>query len=76
MKINEIVQEDKPLDPVPIQKEVAVKKPPVLERTASKNIVKELVKTCEEMRKGRLKEGQKKKVKTVIYIYSIKCSDI
>ena len=46
------MQENKPVNPVPIQKEEEVRKPPVPKQP----IVKEVVKTFEEMRKDRLKE--------------------
>ena len=56
IKINENVQEDKPVNPVPIQKEEEVRKPPVQQQNTKPPIVKEVVKTFEEMRKDRLKE--------------------
>ena len=56
IKINENVQEDKPPSPVPVQKVVKDKQPPVEQVQTPKQIVKEVVKTFEEMRKDRLKE--------------------
>ena len=50
------MQENKPPDPVPIQKAEEERKPPVPQAQPPKQIVKEVVKTFEEMRKDRLKE--------------------
>ena len=56
IKINEIVQEDKPPSPVPIQKVVKDNTLSVLQQHTKPPIVKEVVKTYEEMRKDKMKE--------------------
>ena len=69
IKINENVQENKPPDPVPIQKEEEVRKPPVPQAQPPKQIVKEVVKTFEEMRKDRLKERLKQREERNINLF-------
>ena len=60
IKINENTQEEAPPNPVPIQK-VAKDKPQHLQRTQPpKTVVKDVVKTFEEMRKERLSERLKR----------------
>ena len=54
IKINEIVQEDTPPSPEPIQKVREVKQSIVIQKPPPKTVVKEVVKTFEEMRKERL----------------------
>jgi len=56
IKINENVQEEKTPDSVPIQKVIKDTPQPVLRQHTKAPIVKEVVKTYEEMRKERLKE--------------------
>ena len=69
IKINENVQEYKSPDPVPVQKEEAVLKPPVPQAQPPKQIVKEVVKTFEEMRKDRLKERLKQREERNINLF-------
>ena len=61
MIINENIQEYKQPDPTPIQKVEEVKQLPVSRPQPPKTIVKEVVKSYEEMRKDRLKERLKQR---------------
>ena len=63
------VQEDKPASPVPVQKVVKDKQPPVPQAQPPKQIVKEVVKTFEEMRKDRLKERLKQREERNINLF-------
>ena len=54
IKINEVVQEDTPPSHEPVQKVKEVKKPIEPKPQPPKTIVKEVVKTFEELRKERL----------------------
>ena len=61
IKINENVQEETQPNPAPVQKAEEVKQPPVPRPQPPKTIVKEVVKSYEEMRKDRLKERLKQR---------------
>ena len=64
IKINENVQETPPTPaptPVPIQKENAVNKPPVQRQQPPKIVVKDVVKSYDDMRKERLSERLKQR---------------
>ena len=61
IKINENVQEDKQPDPTPIQMVIKDKPQPVLQQHTKAPVVKEVVKTYEEMRKDRLIERLKQR---------------
>ena len=54
IKINEVVQEDTPPSPEPIETVAKVKKPIEPKPQPPKTFVKEVVKTFEELRKERL----------------------
>ena len=69
IKINENAQEDNPTNPVPVQKEEEVRKPPVPQQNTKPQIVKEVVKTFEEMRKDRLKERLKQREERNINLF-------
>ena len=69
IKINENVQEQTPPSPVQVQKEVKDKQPPVQQVQPPKPIVKDVVKTFEEMRKDRLKERLKQREERNINLF-------
>ena len=63
------MQENKPVNPVPIQKEEEVRKPPVPQQNTKPPIVKEVVKTYEDMRKQRLQERLKQREERNINLF-------
>ena len=69
LKKCENVQEDKPPSPVNVEKVEEVRKPLVQQVQPPKPIVKEVVKTFEEMRKDRLKERLKQREERNINLF-------
>ena len=69
IEINETVQEETPPDPVPVQKVEVVRKPHVQRQQPPKTIVKEVVKTFEELRRERFTERMKQRQERNINLF-------
>ena len=69
IKINEVVQEEAPPPPAPVQMVTKDKPPPVQRQPPPKQIVKEVVKSYEDLRKERLTERLKQRAERNINLF-------
>ena len=69
IKINEVVQEEATPPPAPVQMVTKDKPPPAQRQPPPKTVLKDVVKTFEEMRKERLTERLKQRAERNINLF-------